>query len=59
MGALKKKGGLGKCLARLPDTPLPFVACALPAKMSALNSHVRQNAQNSNLKWTLEDLLPV
>ena len=30
---------------------------ALPAKMSAFNSHMRQNAYYRNLKWTL-DLMP-
>ena len=30
---------------------------ALPAKMSAFNSHMRQNAYCRNLKWSLEDLL--
>jgi len=30
----------------------------LPAKMSALNSHMQQNAFYRYLKWTFEDLLP-
>jgi len=30
----------------------------IPAKMSAFNSHMRQNATARNLKRTFEDLLP-
>jgi len=30
----------------------------IPAKMSAFNSHMRQNAWYRNFKWTSEDLLP-
>jgi len=32
--------------------------CALPAKMSAFNSLMQQNACHSNIKWTFADLLP-
>jgi len=50
----------GKCL-RSPASLLTAISshclAALPAKVSAFNSHMRQNAWYRNLKWTL-DLLP-
>jgi len=32
---------------------------ALPAKMSAFNSHMRQNGYYRNLKWTFKDFFRV
>jgi len=41
---------------------LPLSAChclaALPAKTSAFNSHMQQNARHRNIKWIFADLLP-
>ena len=35
-----------------------YCLATLPARMSAFKSHMRQNAQYRNLKWTFEYLLP-
>jgi len=52
----------GQC-PRSPASLLTAISshclAALPAKMSAFNSHMRQNVYYRNLKWTLEDLLPL
>jgi len=46
-------------------SPTPLLAAisshslaTLPAKMSAFKSHMPQNVEYRNLKWTFEDLLP-
>jgi len=41
----------------LPQSACHFLA-ALPAKTSAFNSLMQQNACHSNIKWTFADLLP-